>query len=113
MGRMGLIGPMGGITTHHSPLTTHHFGSSLLPTMVRLTPTWTVTGTPFTSTTVLPFRYHPSDPVENSRGSARSLASLIMTVTGLAPSWNCWRVIGHVVLAIVSLRERMRHAGES
>src|SRR5262249_61607084 len=68
--------------------------------MVRLMPTCTVTGVPFTSTTVLPFKYHPNDPVENSRGSASSRASLIVIATGLAPSANCWRGSGQVVFAL-------------
>src|SRR3954469_1997550 len=68
--------------------------SSLLPTTVRLMPTWTVTFCPFTSTTVFLFRYQPSEPVENSRGSASIGVPLIEISTALAPSRNCWRVIG-------------------
>src|SRR6476469_2578635 len=68
--------------------------------MVRFIPTWTVTVTPFTSISVFPFRYQPSDPVENSFGWAVILFPLITTSTGLAPSTNCWRVTGQDVLAI-------------
>src|SRR5262245_65526409 len=59
------------------------FGSSLLPTMVRFTPTWTVTFCPFTSTTVLPFRYQHRDPVENSRASASIGVTLLVASHGL------------------------------
>src|SRR6476659_9894455 len=86
-------------------------GSSLLPTIVRFMPTWTVTATPFTSISVFPFRYQPSDPVENSFGWAVILLPLMVTSTGLAPSVNCWRVIGQVVLAIGSPPEKLRVVG--
>src|SRR5262245_32815070 len=97
---------------HPSSFSLHPFGSSLLPTIVRFSPTCTVTFTPFTSTTVLPFKYQPREPVENSRGSASMGAPAIATSTGLAPSRNCWRVIGLAVLAISSLLAEWQHAGE-
>src|SRR5688572_6998577 len=71
--------------------------------MVRFSPTWTVTFCPFTSNTVFPFRYQPSDPVENSRASASMGLPPIVTSTGLAPSRNWARVIGQLVLAMFSL----------
>ena len=44
----------------------------------------TATGTPLTSILVFPFRYHPSEPVENSRAVAVSGTSPILTASGLA-----------------------------
>src|SRR5437879_1268673 len=54
-------------------------GSSLLPTTVRFRPICTATGTPSISMVVLPLRYQPSEPVENSLTGARCGTSLIVT----------------------------------
>src|SRR5437763_465751 len=52
--------------------------------MVRFSPIWTDTGLPSISTVVLPLRYQPSEPVENSLTSAISGTPATVTVTGLA-----------------------------
>src|SRR5690349_16573430 len=44
----------------------HSFGKSFDPTIVRFIPICTLTGLSLTRTVVLPLRYHPSEPVENS-----------------------------------------------
>src|SRR5262249_61471 len=77
------------------------FGNSLLPTIVRFMPICTVTGLPATSIVVLPLRYQPNEPVENSLTSAMSGASPILTLTGLACWVNSARVTGQLVLAMV------------
>jgi membrane associated rhomboid family serine protease len=63
-------------------------GSSLLPTIVRFIPICTATGVPPTSIVVLPLRYQPKEPVENSFTIACIGTLLIVTVTGLALAWN-------------------------
>src|SRR5437879_3498954 len=78
----------------------YSFGSSLLPTMVMFMPICTDTGTPSTSMAVLPFRYQPREPVENSLTSASSGTPLMVTVTGFAFERNCGRLIGQVVFAM-------------
>jgi hypothetical protein len=45
-------------------------GASLLPTIVRFMPIWIDTALPSTIPVVLPFRYHPNEPVENAFTSA-------------------------------------------
>src|SRR5206468_1008945 len=60
------------------------FGSSLLPITVRFRPSWTCTGVPSISRTVLPLRYQPNEPVENSLMGTTIGTSLMVTVTGLA-----------------------------
>src|SRR5262249_40037598 len=83
-------------------------GSSLLPTIVRFKPICTATGVPLISTVVLPFRYQPSEPAENSRTSAISGTPLMVTVTGLAFAWKSARLIAQVVflaIAVVPPRE--------
>src|SRR5262245_30317435 len=72
--------------------------------MVRLTPICTETGVPSIVIVVLPLRYQPSEPVENSLTGATMGMPLIVISTGLACSLNCLRLIGQVVLtAMISL----------
>src|SRR5436305_1082572 len=65
-------------------------------------PICTETGVPPTSIVVLPFRYQPSEPVENSLTSACKGISPILTVTGLAFARNSSRLIGQVVFFAIT-----------
>src|SRR5229473_4926210 len=75
-------------------------GSSLLPTIVKFIPICTATGVPPTSIVVLPLRYQPREPVENSFTMACIGTLLIATDTGLALARNSERLTGQVVLAM-------------
>src|SRR5262249_19959482 len=73
-------------------------GSSLLPTTVKFIPICTDTMVPPTSIVVLPFRYHPREPMENSFTSARMGGwPLIDPGSGLAFFRNSGRVMGQLV----------------
>src|SRR5262249_15666136 len=76
-------------------------GNSLLPTTVRFMPIWTDTGTPPISMVVLPLRYQPREPVENSFTSAVSGTSPIRTTTGLALLRNSPRLTGQLVFLAI------------
>src|SRR5204863_7776884 len=78
----------------------HSLGSSFDPTIVRFNPICTLTGFSPMRIVVLPFKYQPSDPVENSLTSAINGMPLMMTSTALASCKNSARVIGQFVLAI-------------
>ena len=78
------------------------FGNSLEPTIVRFMPICTLTHFSPTLTFVFPFKYHPSEPVENSLTSAVIGIPLIVISTGLASLRNSERVTEHVDLAIQS-----------
>src|SRR5262245_35409624 len=62
-------------------------------------PICTVTGFSPTLIVILPLRYQPSEPVENSLTSADMGMPLMTTSTGLAPSLKSLREIGQVVFA--------------
>src|SRR5437588_1081895 len=64
--------------------------------MVKLTPICTDTGVPLMSITVLPFRYQPSEPVENSLTSAIMSLPLMLILMGLAWPRKSARLIGQV-----------------
>src|SRR6266436_4168655 len=65
--------------------------------IVKLRPSCTCTGVPSISMTVLPLRYQPSDPVENSLVGTIMGTSQTVMVTGLARLRNCSRVMGQFV----------------
>src|SRR5437764_1245252 len=65
--------------------------------MVRFMPIWTDTGVPPTSIVVLPLRYQPSEPVENSFTSACRGTPFTVTVTGLALLRKSPRLMGQLV----------------
>src|SRR4051812_35917172 len=65
--------------------------------MVRFMPICTDTGVPPTSMVILPLRYQPSEPVENSLTSACNGTSPTLTVTALALVRKSLRVMGQVV----------------
>src|SRR5258708_7622944 len=69
-------------------------GNSLLPTIVRFMPTCSVTSLPLISTVIFSLTFQPSEPVENSFGTALYSRSPIFTVMVLACSGNSARVIG-------------------
>src|SRR5262249_30084280 len=82
-------------------------GHSLLPTTVRVIPVCSVTDLPPMSSVVLSLMFQPSEPVENSLGTAVYFLSPIWTSTGFAFWANSARVIGHdVFLAIAILLGR-------
>src|SRR5262249_36914472 len=76
-------------------------GSSLLPTMVRLSPTCTGTLTPSTCRVILVLMFQPSEPVENSLTSASCSLPSMITLTGLAPLRNWARVMGQVLFLAI------------
>jgi Protein of unknown function (DUF1559) len=78
-------------------------GNSFDPTIVRFRPICTDTGVPFTSTVVLPFRYQPKEPVENSLTSAVSGTPAIVTVSGLAPARKSSREMGQWVFFAIAI----------
>jgi hypothetical protein len=78
--------------------------------IVRFKPICTDTGTPSTSMLVLPVKYQPSDPVENSLTSANNGSPLITTVTGLAAARNCRRLIGQVDFGGIGWHRELRTA---
>ena len=61
-----------------------YFGNSFDPTIVMLRPIWTVTGLSPTLTIVLPLRYQPSEPVENSFTSASMVVPPMLISTAFA-----------------------------
>src|ERR1700733_2454484 len=87
----------------HPPASGPYLGNSFDPTIVIFIPICTVTGVSPTFTLTLPFRYQPSEPVENSLTSAVIGMPLMTTSSGLA-CLNCSRVIEQVVLTA------MRHS---
>jgi hypothetical protein len=63
-------------------------------------PICTETFLPSIGTTILPFRYQPNEPVENSFTSASRSWPLIVTLSASAFSVNWVRVTGHAVFAM-------------
>src|SRR5437660_6974283 len=88
-------------------------GSSLLPTTVRLMPTWTVTASPPMVTRTLPPAYQPTEPVLNSFTSASIFWPLTVTDMGSAWARNDSRVImvlsWKVLVGTKEVRQRLSH----
>src|SRR5262245_47883550 len=83
--------------------------------MVRFMPIWTATATPPTSIVVLPFRYHPNEPVENSLTSAWSGTSPILMPIGFALVRKSVRLMGQIVFLAIgglldSVLQRMQRS---
>lgn len=83
----------------------YSLGSSLDPTIVRFMPTWTLTDFSPTLRFVLPVKYQPSEPVENSFTSAVIGIPLMTTSTGWAFSRNSPRVTEQEGFAMISSNE--------
>src|SRR5262249_33973035 len=72
----------------------HYRSASLLPTTVRFKPTCTCSGLPSTLMVVLPLKYQPNEPVENSRFSAVTSWPPMLTFTDSAFSRNADLLMG-------------------
>src|SRR5262249_19683905 len=91
------------------------WGHSLEPTTTRLPFTWSLTVSPPGSCTVTwPFRWKPTEPVENCLGTACSVWPAMVTSTGGAVAVKSFFVMGNSCLKVEGrCAPRMVHAPRS